>query len=356
MSSPGFQGDTPPQRAVQLSEGAIDPGSLSLTGLDIDVSVNPEIATRREQLSENIEGIKQQVQGTITGIQQQIENINNLSLPEIDTARFDQITQQGEQQRGQLLQIDQGLGTQITQLEEAYQRLGESSNAFVEARTRGLMENREQARRDASRRGISGPLSALATNPIDSQIADERSKAAQDVADAQLNIRKEQRALQQTRLQVQQQFEQVRQGELTAVSEKFSQADQRFQAGRGQAVTAAGLEELVQGGASILQSLSSDQSGLNQQAFAQEITELGLGNEIFQMIVNSQLVTPTAQTSDSFGTSESSGGGDRWGDLWSNLKDFSGDFLFKKGGIFEPTIAQDVILRDKAGINTKFRL
>lgn len=316
-----------------------DPGAPALRELSIDVALDPNIAVRRGQIDQDIEGIKGQVQGTIAGIQQQIENINNLELPEVDTAQFEQIMEEGEQQRSQLLGIDQELGTQINALEGAYRQLGENSNAFVEARTRGLMESREKARRDASRRGISGPLAALATNPIDTQIADERSKAAQDVQEAQLQIRQEQRALQQTRLQVQQQFEEVRRGQLTATSEKFRQADERFSTGVSGAVSAAGLQELVQSGSSILSTLANDQSGLNQQAFAQEIAELGLGTEIFQMIVNSQLVTPTAQVSEATGSSFSQPANDRWDKLWSHFKDFTKEGMIKGGGLLEPTLA-----------------
>lgn len=54
-------------------------------------------------------------------------------------------------------------------------------NPFVQARVSPLVSERERARRDAVRRGVSGPLTALATNPFNQAISEEGARAAFDV-------------------------------------------------------------------------------------------------------------------------------------------------------------------------------
>ena len=301
----------------QQQQEAFRPPDYTPTGLDIQVSLDPSIATTRAEIQQGLVDLSDQVQGTITDIQGQIETVKAIELPDIDTARFEDISAMGDQQRVQLGQIDTQLGQQIGQLDQMYKRLGENQDSFLEARTRDLMTQRERARRDAARRGLSGSLASLATNPYDSQIADQRAEAQQEIEEARLHVRAQQRQLQETRLQVQRQFEEVRQGELNMLSEKFKQTEARFQAELGRETTAANLQEMVLGGQQLLQSILKDRSGLNAQAMAQELAELGLGMEVYQMVIGSQLAQPTGQRAESYGesVSEAQRQGDILGDI-----------------------------------------
>jgi len=293
------------------------PAMEALTGLGINVNIDPSIAQTRQELFTNLEGLKGNVNAGLDSIGGQIAELQALKLPEIDTAGFDQISEWGDTQRGQLLNIDQNLSAQIGQLDQMYQRLGQNEGSFIEARTSQMREQREQAHRDAARRGLSGPLSALATNPFDVGIADEAAKAQMDVEQARLQVREQQRMVEETRIGVQQQFEEVRRGQLAAIGEKFAQAEGRIASATDRAGAIGGLNEVLQGGQSLLQSIINDQTGLNQNALQQEFMELGLGAEIYQMVINSQLETPTAQVSSSSSSGESSTQGDIIGDVGS---------------------------------------
>ena len=286
-----------------------------LTGLNIGVSIDPSIAENREQLQQNLTALQGTVTSTIEDVQAQVQQIQDLPLPEVDVAGFDQITEWGVQQRNQLMNVDTQLGNQIGQLEQMYERLGRNAGGFIEARTRDLVEQRERARRDAARRGVSGPLAALATNPFDTSIADESAKAQQDIETARLQVREQQRLLAETRLGVQRQFEEVRRGEMAAMSEQFSQEDRRLQAGIARGEGVAGLAQVIQGGQGLLRNIIEDQTGLNQQALQQEFAELGLGAEIYNMVIQSQLARPTAQVSQGTSRTDSRTQGDVIGDI-----------------------------------------
>ncbi len=53
-------------------------------------------------------------------------------------------------------------------------------NPFIQARVRPFLEQQEQARRGAARRGVFGPLQALATNPFTQAIADQTALATRE--------------------------------------------------------------------------------------------------------------------------------------------------------------------------------
>lgn len=114
-------------------------------------------------------------------------------------------------------------------------------NPFMQARVQPFVAQRERAGRDAARRGVSGPLSALATNPFTAQIAEQGSLAAFD----------SQQAIAQRQV--------------------------------------------------LARELAGDISGVGQQVLAQELAALGLSAEVIQMIINSQL----EQTTDAQQFSES---------------------------------------------------
>lgn len=112
-------------------------------------------------------------------------------------------------------------------------------NPFTRARVQPFIEAQERARRDATRRGVSGPLSALATNPFTQQIADQGAFAAFETQQA------------------------IRQG-----------------------------QETVRG-------LLSDVSGQGEALLRQEMALLGLGQDEIEQIIQSQLEQPTFARQDS---------------------------------------------------------
>lgn len=116
-------------------------------------------------------------------------------------------------------------------------------NPFTQARVQPFIAARERAQRDAARRGVSGPLSALATNPFDAQIAEQGALATFDTQTA------------------------IRQG-----------------------------QELTR-------TLLSDISGTGQELLKQEMALLGLAAEEINSIIASQLERPTVQTGLSEGQS-----------------------------------------------------
>ncbi len=113
-------------------------GQDALTGLDINVGLSPEIQALRDETLAGRRGLISDVQG------------------DIDTLR----------------------GIQ---------------NPFIQARVAPFVEERERAARAASRRGVTGPLAALATNPFTRQIADQQALAT---VDAQAAIRAGQQQIQ----------------------------------------------------------------------------------------------------------------------------------------------------------------
>lgn len=112
-------------------------------------------------------------------------------------------------------------------------------NPFSRARVQPFIEQQERARRDATRRGVSGPLSALATNPFTQQIADQGALAAVETQGA------------------------IRQG-----------------------------QETIRG-------LLSDVSGEGRQLLEQELRLLGLGKDEIQQIIQSQLDQTVASEQES---------------------------------------------------------
>lgn len=83
------------------------------------------------------------------------------------------------------------VGTRIGQLDELRGTLGPD---FINARTADLQRQRAGAARAASRRGVSGPLAALATNPFDMAISQARALARSDILSGELNIQNSIRA------------------------------------------------------------------------------------------------------------------------------------------------------------------
>ena len=116
-------------------------------------------------------------------------------------------------------------------------------NPFIQARVSPFIEERERARRDAVRRGVAGPLLALATNPFQRQIAEQGALATAEALQAR------------------------RQG-----------------------------QELIRG-------LLSDVTGAGRQLFEEELRLLGLSQDQIQQVIASQLTQPTAvtQRQESFG-------------------------------------------------------
>ncbi len=57
-------------------------------------------------------------------------------------------------------------------------------NPFIRARVAPFVAERERAAREASRRGVSGPLAALATNPFTARIAEAEALATMDAQGA----------------------------------------------------------------------------------------------------------------------------------------------------------------------------
>ena len=97
----------------------------AFTGLDIDVGLAPEIGALREETLAGRRGLI----GDITG--------------DIETLRG-------------------------------------AENPFIRARVQPFVEQQAAAARDAARRGVSGPLAALATNPFTQQIAQQQALATFD--------------------------------------------------------------------------------------------------------------------------------------------------------------------------------
>ena len=69
------------------------------------------------------------------------------------------------------------------------------TNPFLQARIQPLVQAESRARREASRRGVSGPLAELAVNPIRSAISQERARAEVDTLQAQQLLREFQQEL-----------------------------------------------------------------------------------------------------------------------------------------------------------------
>lgn len=112
-------------------------------------------------------------------------------------------------------------------------------NPFIQARVQPFIEQRERAARDAGRRGVAGPLSALATNPFQQQIADQGALAT---------------------------FE---------------------------------SQQAIRQGQEQIRALITDQSGEGRQLLAQELALLGLAQEEIDQIINSQLEQSVAQEQQS---------------------------------------------------------
>lgn len=154
------------------------------------------------------------------------------------------------------MDVDIGLAPQIGELREEglagfrnilgdvqgdIQTLRGLENPFMQARVQPYISERERARRDATRRGVSGPLLAMATNPFTQNISEQGALAA---------------------------FE--------------SQA-------------------AIREGQTLARQLASDISGSGQELLRQELALLGLSADVVQMIINSQL----EQTTDSQSFSKS---------------------------------------------------
>ena len=73
-----------------------------------------------------------------------------------------------------------GIRNLIGDVQGDIQTLRGLENPFIQARVNPFIAQREQAARSAARRGVQGPLAALATNPFTSQIADQRALALQE--------------------------------------------------------------------------------------------------------------------------------------------------------------------------------
>lgn len=79
-----------------------------------------------------------------------------------------------------------GIRSLLGDVQGDIQTLRGLENPFVQARVQPFVAERERARRDAIRRGVAGPLTALATNPFQAQIAEQGALAT---AEAQGAIR-----------------------------------------------------------------------------------------------------------------------------------------------------------------------
>ena len=164
--------------------GGQEDAPFGLTGVDIDVGLSPEIAALREEALTGRRGLIGDVRG------------------DIETLR--------------------GL-----------------RNPFIAARTQPLIEQRERAAREASRRGVTGPLAALATNPFDRELAQQRTLAEFDT----------------------------------------------------QAAIRSGQEQI--------RALLGDVSGEGRALLEQELRLLGLGQQEIQQIIGSQLEQTVAQRRES---------------------------------------------------------
>lgn len=291
-----------------------------LTGLDIDVRPDPLIRQQREEVVAGLQTLREDVGRTITDARRIGKRVAAIPDVRVRTEDFDAL-------RGEAAEQLASLEAQDSRLNQLSQRLDALENPFVNARTAPLVEERERARRDAARRGISGPLSALATNPFDTQIANERANAAKEVQDARLDIENE-------RLQIQQQREVIRQGSLRVTAEQFQQDEARFQAALNRGLAGAEIQRVVGSAQQVVQSILSDISGEAQAALQQELFLLGIGQDMAQLIINSQLAQTTAQ--QSFGTSGSESEGFTRGDLLGDIGrgGLAGNQLFGEGGFF----------------------
>lgn len=73
-----------------------------------------------------------------------------------------------------------GIRNLIGDVQGDIQTLRGLENPFIQARVNPFIAQREAAARSAARRGVQGPLAALATNPFTAQIADQRALALQE--------------------------------------------------------------------------------------------------------------------------------------------------------------------------------
>lgn len=177
----------------------------ALTGLDIDLGLSPGIAALREEALAGRRGLIGDVEG------------------DIETLR----------------------GIQ---------------NPFIQARVQPFVEAQAAAARDAARRGVSGPLAALATNPFTRQIADQRALATFDT----------------------------------------------------QAAIRAGQEQI--------RGLLADVSGEGQQLLEQELRLLGLSNDVIQTIIASQLERPTTSPATTSKGTQQRGVTQGFSDIFSGIR------------------------------------
>lgn len=330
-----FNKMTDPARFAMLEQQAQQDAvsqlpEYTLEGLDINIDIDPSIAQQRGALYQAVEGMKTQSQGTITDLRRQIKQVGKIALPEVDERGFRRLREQATAQRDRLRGLDQQLDRQIMQLNNLYQQLGSNQNRFIEARVSPLYAQRERAKRDAARRGISGPLATMATNPIDTQISQQRAEAAQEVLEAQMAVREQQRAVLGTKAAVSDSYEQIRMGELTAIAERYKQVESRFAAKMSKETLTKEIYGVIQESERMIENMIMDQRTLTTDQLAQELAELGLGLDIATMIVNSQLGQPTAQASKGT-TIQSSAGTD------TGQADMLGGFL--RGYSFGGTLA-----------------
>ena len=212
------------------------------TGRGSFLNVTPTFATSGQQIGEiRAPGPNVPItnRGALAGL-----DINLGFAPEIDEIRAETLG---------------GRRNLLSNVQGDIETLRGLQNPFIRARVQPFIEQRERAARQASRRGVTGPLSALATNPFTRQIADQTALAT---AEAQTAIRS---------------------------------------------------------GQSLAQSLLTDISGEGQQLLAEELAALGLGNDVIQTIIASQLERPTV-TSGASKTTQQRGITQGFGDIFPGIR------------------------------------
>ena len=139
------------------------------TGRGSFLNVTPTFATSGQQIGEiRAPGPNVPItnRGALAGL-----DINLGFAPEIDEIRAETLG---------------GRRNLLSNVQGDIETLRGLQNPFIRARVQPFIEQRERAAREASRRGVTGPLSALATNPFTRQIADQTALAT---AEAQTAIR-----------------------------------------------------------------------------------------------------------------------------------------------------------------------
>lgn len=194
-------------------------------------------------------------------------------------------------------------------------------NPFFRARATPFIQAMDDARREASRRGISGPLAELGINPIRGALSEQRAQAELETRAHNLGVFQNQLAAEQARFSSALAEEQARfaseqgvfgselaaeqarfqsglgvfEAQMAAEQARFASERERFSTALQQELGRLGAEgarfEAEQSLRNLQRQLAQDISGESQRVLSQELAAIGMSNQEIELILGSMLPT-----------------------------------------------------------------